>query len=102
MAEHLQWLDREIAASGAALPAPAQLAPAALVASPFPVVPPPAPSPLPAAVETAAPPDPALLALQEDERRRGEFSKSGCWIVFSALLLIVVGALAAVIMIKYR
>lgn len=93
VAEHLQWLDREIAAADSSAVTPADPTPKPLVAAPL-------PAPLPAETEIVT--DPALLALQEEERHRGEFSKSGCWIVFSALLLLAVGTLTAVIMLKYR
>jgi hypothetical protein len=97
MAEHLQWLDREIAAVAGH--------PGNPVAPPLPAPPPVA---SPAAVQTlpsnlpTSSTDPAFAAFQEEERRRGEVSKSGCWIVFSALLLIVVGSLTAFILTKYR
>ncbi len=95
VAGHLQWLDQEIAACSPADAAPATSA-----------TPPPAPLLVPA---PPAPPseqprntDPGLILLQDEERRRGEVSKSGCWIVFSVLLLLLVGSVTAVILFKYR
>lgn len=93
--EHLQWLDREIAAyrpqSDPAAPAPALPLPPAIAA--------PSPAPVqPAPRDT----DPAFALLQDEERRRSEVSKSGCWIVFSALLLVIVGTVTAIILLRYR
>jgi hypothetical protein len=93
--EHLQWLDREIAAcraqGGPAAPAPALPLPPAIAA--------PSPAPVQAAPRDT---DPAFALLQEEERRRSQVSKSGCWIVFAALLLAIVGTVTAIVLVKYR
>ncbi len=92
--EHLQWLDKEIAAcrvqAGTAAPASAS--------------PPVPPTAIPVVVSTPTPrdTDPAFALLQDEERRRSEVSKSGCWIVFSALLLVIVGTVTAIILLRYR
>ena len=96
VAGHLQWLEEEIAACARA----EGLAPAVSPSLPLPV--PPAPT-LPAPpTEPTRETDPGLRLLQEEERRRGEFTKSGCWIVFTALLLLIVGTVTAIILVKYR
>jgi len=97
MAEHLQWLDREIALLTGLAGVPPQPPPPAAKPVLSPAAAPALPTPLPTSST-----DPAFAAFQEEERRRGEVSKSGCWIVFSALLLIVVGSITAYILVKYR
>jgi hypothetical protein len=101
--EHLQWLDKEIAAcrpqAGTAqtpanppvlLPPPAASSPAAAASSPAALQPAPRDT------------DPAFALLQEEERRRSQVSKSGCWIVFSALLLVIVGTVTAIVLVRYQ
>jgi hypothetical protein len=96
VAGHLQWLDQEIAACA---PTDAAAAPATPPPPPPPLLVPAPPTPLP---EQPRNTDPGLVLLQDEERRRGEVSKSGCWIVFSVLLLLLVSSVSAVIWFKYR
>lgn len=90
VAGHLQWLDREIAALE---PAPGK---------PVPVSAPPPPAAVAPVASPAPTADPIFAALQDEERRRGEVSKSGCWIVFAGVLVVIVGAVTAIILIRYR
>jgi hypothetical protein len=102
--EHLQWLDKEIAGCRAQagrtvqtpasppvlLPPPAAASPAAASSSPAALQPAPRDT------------DPAFALLQEEERRRSQVSKSGCWIVFAALLLAIVGTVTAIVLVRYQ
>ncbi len=101
VAEHLQWLDREIGLSEptpADEPHPPLNLPLAANVS----VPPPPPFLARASPSAGENRDPTLALLQEAERQRGQVSKSGCWIVFATLLLIGVGGITAYILFRYR
>lgn len=88
LAEHLAWIDREIAAARGEAPAP---------------VPAPPPPPVPAAPAAPAPDVDALFErLRAEEQGRGQLSKQGCWIVFAALLAAGLALLAIATFLIYR
>ena len=97
LAEHLAWLDREIAA------APGAPSPEA-VAAPVPVQP---SLPPPVAAATPAPVPPAEVdalfdRFRSEEAGRGQVSKQGCWLVFAALMLVSLIAIGALVFLRYR
>jgi len=103
--EHLNWLDREIeaAARGGPPAEPAPL-PAPEIA---PVRPPTRPFVMPA---TPRPPIPAAADVErlfeqfraEEQKQGAPPSKAGCWTVFSLILLVLVGAVGALVYFLYR
>ncbi|HEY0968538.1 MAG TPA: hypothetical protein VGD88_14190 [Opitutaceae bacterium] len=103
LAEHLAWLDREIAAAQP---------PKGTVATPMPADNPAIAGNAPAAGQprlvqpaVSAPAtdvDALFDRLQTEEKSRGQFSKQGCWLVFSILMLVSLVGIAALIFIRYR
>lgn len=99
IAEHLRWLDREIAASEAATPS-RDVESAGNTRRSF----------ASTAVESvkieripAAPgfEDPLVVQLQEEERRKTQISKSGCWMVFSILMIGLIAVFGAWMLLRY-
>lgn len=97
VAEHLAWLDRQIA-TATAQSQPVATAPAA----------PPRSADLPRGETVAAPPIAASADVEEGDALFARFaaeerptlrppSKYGCWVIFSILLLLVVGGAVALI-----
>ncbi len=97
IAEHLRWLDREIADCEAPL---ASVGSVGSTRSDF-------VSAAEAGVKTeritALPgmDDPLMLQLQEEERQKIQISKSGCWMLFSILMVGIVIVLGAWMFIRY-
>ncbi|HWA08885.1 MAG TPA: hypothetical protein VG838_05390 [Opitutaceae bacterium] len=90
---HLAWLDREILAAGADEPAPVSKS-----AFPFPL-----PTPAPRAVPPPADADELLARLQaEEEKNRPSPTKTGCWIVFSVVMMALAGVILGLVYFVYR
>jgi hypothetical protein len=114
--EHLEWLDAEIAASSGRPPpttslplAPTRSAiPARNESSPTQIPLPPAkpvlavpvsPTPVPAIPDDA---DALIAQLAAQEKQEAVPSKSGCWLVFSALIFVILAGLIAAWYFFYR
>jgi len=97
LAEHLGWLDREIASARglSSPPAGATPEPARIPLPPAPAAQ--APSPVPPAEVDAL-----FDRFRTEEAGRGQVSKQGCWLVFAALMLVSLIALGAVVFLRYR
>ena len=94
--EHLAWLDREIAAAAGEKPASPAVP---IVAAPRPATPPPAAPDAADAVELEH-----LFAelSAEEQKQMAPPSKTGCWVIYSAILLVLCATVGLLVHFFYR
>jgi hypothetical protein len=93
--EHLNWLDREIESSASGTQ-PSMPAPAIAPARPY-------TPPAPPSVNAAAEADRLFAQLRaEEEKQSPPPSKTGCWIIFSLILIAIIGTVGALLYFLYR